>query len=417
MRTLWRPTWRHVPRRPVVYGAAAVVTVEGQASSDVAVTATAQGVAVVEGQASSDIAVAATAAGVVTVTGAATSDVAVTATAQGVRDVQAQASSDIAVTATAAGVREVLGAASSDVAVTATASGTTETIVSGAAAADIAVTATAQGVRIVVGQASCDVAVAAAAQGVREVHGQATSTITVTATVVVSGARQLAAFVETTRRWDRHTGTIRHDRHHTAARPNRHTTATRSWDRFHAAARHDRVTGTPRWDRVTGSIRHKRFWSTRIYREDADVTLEIVALGDFTQGEIPEALLIQWVRTHNDGTTSGLPLFNQTPAYTVTGKLEQPNGTIITRACTIENPADLSTNYPDEPQVAPFVDNTHGWVRFDFDEGDLDQLPAVGEITRIQLIAARATTPPIRLKTADVWDLTVNAGPAAAVGA
>lgn len=142
------------------------------------------------------------------------------------------------------------------------------------------------------------------------------------------------------------------------------------------------------------------------------MALNFVALGPYTENEVPESLLIRWLRTHADNTTSGLPLHGQTPAFTVEAHIEKPSGATVVRACEILDPATLSTEFPDPADQTVITDGDEGWIRMPFNAGDFDELTAIpNSLYGIQLVATNGT---LNLKTRDVWRPEVNVGPASA---
>lgn len=222
---------------------------------------------------------------------------------------------------------------------------------------------------------------------------------------------------------DRFTGTVSPDRFPgdtaTADRFSGTVTAsqfagdTATVDRFIATARLDRFVGAnaqpDRW--FVNVDTHDRFHQTRFFREGGVMALNIVPIGPYTQNEVPEALIIRWLRTHADGTTSGLPLFNQTPAWTVNAHIDKPSGAEVTRLCEILDPATLTTEFPDpgDQGTGGVTDGDDGWVRMTFAATDLDEL-TTGDLYLIQLTADNGT---LLLKTQDAWQPTVHTGPAA----
>jgi hypothetical protein len=156
------------------------------------------------------------------------------------------------------------------------------------------------------------------------------------------------------------------------------------------------------WD---ATERPTRMRETIFVREDRPVALTEVQFGPYTQGEIPEALLVRVLRPLRAGSTAPLEVFNQTPAYTATVHIEAPNETSTSRAAEIMDPADLPVDYP-----LDFSSAEEGWVRVIWQNGDFDQVGTY----RVQIVLDNGV---VRLKSTDIWLPELNLGPAAAVGA
>jgi hypothetical protein len=131
--------------------------------------------------------------------------------------------------------------------------------------------------------------------------------------------------------------------------------------------------------------------------------LTTVAYGPFTENEIPEALLVRVMRPLRAGGTTPLVIYNQTPPYVASVSIEDPLGTVTTRAAEVMIPADLVTDYPDD-----FDTSEEGWVRVTFLEGDF---PTAGTYS-VQITLDNGT---VLLKSTDVWAAEVAVGPASAV--
>lgn len=246
-----------------------------------------------------------------------------------------------------------------------------------AAAVDVAaraVTVTAADVPVTINAAPATITVAAQATAIRDLTDQAT-------------------WLETTAP-DRFAGTIRPSP-------------------FTATATPDRFAGTHRPQRFSGTTRPQRFLTTTTYREDV-MPLIFADLGPYTQNEVPEALAIRWLRTHADGSETGLPLHDGTdPLFTITATIEKPSGATVERECVVLDPDTLTTTFPaagDQGEDG-VTDGDDGWLRMPWADGDLDEL-TTGDEYSIQLAADNGT---LLLKSQDVWQPEVNDGPAADV--
>lgn len=224
------------------------------------------------------------------------------------------------------------------------------------------------------------------------------------------GFGKIATWVESTRP-DRWSGSIRPDPWAGSTRPDRWGQTVRA-DAWSNTTRPDQWVGSARPDRWATTVRPDHFFETVFYREGTTVALTFVALGPYTQGEIPEPLLIRVLETRRDDTTAGMQLFNQVPAWTATVFIDGPDGTPIVsgRAVTILDPGQLTTLYPND-----FTGAEDGWLRMNWANGDLDVLSssAPGDY-EVQIKLDNGT---LRLKSVDVWRPEVNDAPAAAVGA
>lgn len=155
-----------------------------------------------------------------------------------------------------------------------------------------------------------------------------------------------------------------------------------------------------RWDLTTrpGS------WNTTTFvREDRDVALTTVAYGPFTENEVPEALLVRCFKPLRAGGSSPMDLFAQTPNWDATVSVLGPTGPASSRSAEVMDPADLTTDYPDD-----FSGSEDGWVRVVWQDSDFTDEGAY----QIQVTLDNGI---VRLKSTDVWVAEVNSGPASDV--